>query len=81
MITSGALEAVCEQRGWQTVAVYDDPGVSDGKGRDEQPGLDDALQDASRGRYDVLCAWSVDRLGRSLADLLNGAAGPSRGQG
>ena len=38
MITSGAFEAVCEQRGWQTVAVYDDPGVSDGKGRDEQPG-------------------------------------------
>lgn len=67
-----ALEATCEQRGWTVVATYDDAGFSGSKGREERPGLDAAFKDASRGKYDVLCAWSVDRLGRSLADLVNG---------
>jgi DNA invertase Pin-like site-specific DNA recombinase len=67
-----ALEAVAAQRGWQIVATYEDAGISGSKGRDKRPGLDAALKDASRGKFDVLCAWSVDRLGRSLADLVNG---------
>jgi DNA invertase Pin-like site-specific DNA recombinase len=67
-----ALEAVAEQRGWQIVATYDDAGISGSKGRDKRPGLDAALEDAARGCYDVLCAWSVDRLGRSLLDLISG---------
>ena len=67
-----ALKAVAAHRGWSIVATYEDAGISGGKGRDKRPGLDAALKDASRGRYDVLCAWSVDRLGRSLADLVNG---------
>jgi DNA invertase Pin-like site-specific DNA recombinase len=66
------LESMCEQRGWTVVATYDDAGISGSKGRDKRPGLDAALKDAARGKYDVLCAWSVDRLGRSLADLVNG---------
>jgi DNA invertase Pin-like site-specific DNA recombinase len=67
-----ALKAVAAHRGWSIVETYEDAGISGGKGRDKRPGLDAALKDASRGRYDVLCAWSVDRLGRSLADLVNG---------
>jgi DNA invertase Pin-like site-specific DNA recombinase len=67
-----ALEAVAAQRGWQIVATYDDAGISGSKGRDKRPGLDAALKDAARGHYDVLCAWSVDRLGRSLLDLISG---------
>jgi DNA invertase Pin-like site-specific DNA recombinase len=67
-----ALEVVAAQRGWQIVETYEDNGISGSKGRDKRPGLDAALKDASRGKYDVLCAWSVDRLGRSLADLVNG---------
>ncbi|MCK9620242.1 MAG: recombinase family protein [Methylobacter sp.] len=27
------------------------------------------MQDATRRRFDVIVAWSVDRLGRSLQDL------------
>jgi len=34
-------------------------------------GLDQMLKDAVRGRFGVLMAWSVDRLGRSLQDLLH----------
>ena len=32
------------------------------------------LKDASRRRFDVVMAWSIDRLGRSLIDL--SGAGP-----
>ena len=66
-----ALEAVCEQRGWRVVEVYSDNGVSGAKGRSQRPGLDTMLKDASRGRFDVVLAWALDRLGRSLVDLLD----------
>jgi DNA invertase Pin-like site-specific DNA recombinase len=66
-----ALEAVCEQRGWQMVHTYSDNGVSGAKGRVQRPGLDSMLKDAARGRFDVVLAWALDRLGRSLGDLLD----------
>ena len=66
-----ALEAVCEQRGWQMVQVYAENGISGAKGRNQRPGLDALLKDASRGRFDVVMAWALDRLGRSLLDLLD----------
>src|SRR5271165_6833991 len=66
-----ALEAVCEQRGWQVVQVYADNGVSGAKGRSQRPGLDALLKDASRGRFGVVLSWALDRLGRSLMDLLD----------
>ncbi|HEY2533801.1 MAG TPA: recombinase family protein, partial [Xanthobacteraceae bacterium] len=40
------------------------------KGRKDRPGLDKLLQDAQRRRFDVVMAWAIDRLGRSLIDLL-----------
>jgi DNA invertase Pin-like site-specific DNA recombinase len=33
--------------------------------------LDALLKDAARGRFDVALAWALDRLGRSLLDLLD----------
>jgi DNA invertase Pin-like site-specific DNA recombinase len=66
-----ALEAVCEQRGWEVVEVYADKGVSGAKGRNQRPGLDALLKDAARGRFNVVLAWALDRLGRSLMDLLD----------
>jgi len=66
-----ALEAVREQRGWQMVQVYADNGISGAKGRNQRPGLDALLKDASRGRFDVVMAWALDRLGRSLLNLLD----------
>jgi DNA invertase Pin-like site-specific DNA recombinase len=64
------LEAVARQRGWEVVAIYEDQGISGAKGRDRRPQLDRMLKDAVRGRFDVLAAWAVDRLGRSLQDLV-----------
>src|ERR1700749_2970363 len=66
-----ALEAVCEQRGWQGMGGYSDNGVSGAKDRTQRPGLDTLLKDASRGRLDVVLAWALDRLGRSLVGLLD----------
>jgi len=64
------LGEVAERRGWQVVEIYKDAGISGAKGRDQRPGLDTMLKDASRRKFDVVMAWAIDRLGRSLIDLL-----------
>src|SRR5262249_14985185 len=64
------LREAAESKGLEVVKVYKDNGISGAKGRAKRPGLDEALKDATRGRYGVLMVWSVDRLGRSLQDLL-----------
>src|SRR5207244_8602340 len=56
--------------GHEIVAVYRDAGISGSKGRDQRPGFDEMYKDAARRRFDVVMAWSVDRLGRSLQDLI-----------
>jgi DNA invertase Pin-like site-specific DNA recombinase len=65
-----SLRAVAERRGWTVVQVYQDAGISGGMGRQKRPGLDGMLKDASRRKFDVVMAWAIDRLGRSLIDLL-----------
>jgi len=61
---------IAERRGWSVVEVYSDTGISGAKGRDKRPGLDGLLNDAKRRKFDVVMAWAIDRLGRSLIDLL-----------
>jgi DNA invertase Pin-like site-specific DNA recombinase len=65
-----ALAAACDARGWRIVDEFKDEGISGAKGRDKRPGFDRLLKDATRRRIDVVAAWSVDRLGRSLQDLV-----------
>ena len=64
------LEAVAERSGWQVVKVYEDAGISGAKGRAQRPGLDAMLKAVNAREFDLVAAWSVDRLGRSLTDLL-----------
>lgn len=64
------LRQVAARAGWDIVAVFRDEGISGSKGRDRRPGLDAMLKDATRRKFDVVAAWSVDRLGRSLQDLV-----------
>ena len=64
------LTMIAIRAGWQIVETYGDAGISGAKGRDQRPGFDQMLKDATRRRFDVLMAWSVDRLGRSLQDLV-----------
>jgi DNA invertase Pin-like site-specific DNA recombinase len=60
------LTRVAEQRGWQIVIIHEDHGISGSKGRDKRPAFDQLHKDAARGKIDVVMAWSIDRLGRSL---------------
>jgi DNA invertase Pin-like site-specific DNA recombinase len=64
------LEAVASRSGWQVVKIYEDAGISGAKGRDKRPGLDAMLKAVNAKEFDMVAAWSVDRLGRSLTDLL-----------
>jgi DNA invertase Pin-like site-specific DNA recombinase len=64
------LEAVAQRSGWHVVKVYEDAGISGAKGRDKRPGLDAMLKAVNGREFDMVAAWSVDRLGRSLTDLL-----------
>jgi DNA invertase Pin-like site-specific DNA recombinase len=64
------LTQIAERRGWEVVGQYSDAGISGSKGRDGRPGLDQMLKDASKRRFDIIMAWAIDRLGRSLIDLL-----------
>ncbi len=65
------LEAVAERHGWLVVAAYEDAGISGAKGRDHRPGLNGLMKAVARREVDMVAAWSVDRLGRSLTDLLD----------
>lgn len=60
---------VIETRGWQLVETYTDHGVSGA--RTSRPGLDKMLEDARRGRFDLIVCWKADRMYRSLRELLN----------
>lgn len=64
------LEAVATRSGWQIIGFYEDAGISGAKGRDKRPGFDRLLKDATARKVDMIAAWSVDRLGRSLQDLV-----------
>src|SRR5258705_3467249 len=65
------LRQVASRRSWDVVEVYSDAGISGAKGRNGRPGLDSMLKDASRRKFDIVMAWAIDRLGRSLSDLLD----------
>jgi DNA invertase Pin-like site-specific DNA recombinase len=64
------LEQAAERAGWEIVATYDDNGVSGAKSREHREAFNQLCKDATRRQFDVVMAWSVDRLGRSLQDLI-----------
>ena len=65
------LVAVCKARGWRIVEEFEAKGISGAKGREKRPGFDRLLRAATTRKIDVVAAWSVDRLGRSLQDLVS----------
>jgi DNA invertase Pin-like site-specific DNA recombinase len=64
-----ALDEIAERAGWEVVEVYADE-ISGTKGRERRPAFDQMLKSAVRRKFDMIAAWSVDRLGRSLQDLV-----------
>ena len=65
------LKLVAKRHNWNIVEFFEDAGISGTKGRDKRPGLDRLLKAVARKDVDMVAAWSVDRLGRSLIDLLD----------
>ena len=59
-----------DRAGHEVVTIYDDNGVSGAKGREYRKEFDKLLKGAVRREFDLVAAWSVDRLGRSLQDLI-----------
>lgn len=64
------LQAVAQRHGWTVTATFTDEGISGAKGRDQRPGFDKLLKGVARKDFEMIAAWSVDRLGRSLAHLV-----------
>jgi len=65
-----ALREAAQRHGWDVVCEYVDHGISGAKGRDKRPEFDRLLKAANRKEFDVIMSWSVDRLGRSMGDLV-----------
>lgn len=64
------LTEIAERSGWTVLHIFADEGISGSKGRDQRPGFDALLKAIARREIDLVAAWSVDRLGRSLPDLI-----------
>lgn len=64
------LQEAAGRLGWTIVAIHRDEGISGSKGRQQRPGLDALLKGVTRRECDLVAAWSVCRLGRSLPDLV-----------
>lgn len=56
------LENLCRQRGWEIVQVYEMQESAFGKKPREQ--FQAMLEDARKGKFDVLVVWSMDRFSR-----------------
>jgi DNA invertase Pin-like site-specific DNA recombinase len=65
-----ALHEVADRMGWQVIEEFSDRGISGAKGRTRRPRFDALLKGVSRKEFDLVAAWSVDRIGRSLIDLV-----------
>ena len=72
------LEAVATRHRWDVAGVFSDQGISGAK--EKRPALARLVQGIARKDFDVVAAWSVDRLGRSLQHLL-GFLGELRAKG
>jgi DNA invertase Pin-like site-specific DNA recombinase len=64
------LTLAAERHGWCRVAEFVDEGISGAKGRSQRPAFDRLCRAIARHEFDIVAAWSVDRLGRSLQDLV-----------
>ncbi len=65
------LRAVAKRHGWNITHVFRDEGISGTKGREERPGLQALMTAVAQRHIDLVAAWSIDRLGRSLVHVVN----------
>ena len=59
------LREIAGRMGCEIVEVYKDHGISGAKRREKRPAFDRMCRDAAKRQFDMVMAWSVDRLGRT----------------
>ena len=64
------LERVAKAKGWKVIAIFKDEGVSGAFGREVRAQYDSMLKQGVQAKFDVILAWDVSRLSRSLVDLV-----------
>ena len=64
------LKETAQRHQWEVVGIFKDEGISGAKGRDRRPAFDALCRAVTRREIDIVAAWSVDRLGRSLQHLV-----------
>ena len=64
------LERVAAAKGWKVIATFKDEGISGAFGREVRAQYDSMLKQGVQAKFDVVLAWDVSRLSRSLVDLV-----------
>lgn len=65
-----ALMEVAEKSGWEIIHTFEDRAVSGSVSRTSRPAFKALLEACTRREIDIIACWSIDRLGRSLQDLV-----------
>ena len=63
------LKAYIKRRGWKLGKVYIDEGYT-GTNK-KRPAFIKTMEDAQKRNFDILLVWKLDRLSRSMKDLIN----------
>ena len=64
------LRRIAAERDWTVVHVFSDQPTSVKKGQDRRPGELALLNAIRSGGIDKVLLWSIDRIGKSLSDLV-----------
>ena len=67
------LKELVNRSGYELVEVIEDKGVSGSKTSAERKGMSKLMKMVNRREVDVVCVYSVDRIGRKLTDVINTA--------
>jgi len=65
------LQKIAELKGYVVTEIFTDEGISGAKGREIRTGFNNIIKGAIKKDFDIILTWSVDRLGRSLQDLVS----------
>ena len=64
------LREYSDRCGYQITQIYSDNGISGSKGREDRPALNQMMKDAVNRQFEMVMCWSIDRLGRSITNLI-----------
>jgi DNA invertase Pin-like site-specific DNA recombinase len=64
------LKQAAARMGWTVVKELTDDGISGSMGREQRPAFDQLFRMVQRKEADVVMAWSIDRLGRSIQHMV-----------